>query len=485
MANFGAGSTNTAKYLIQTERIPLVGNHTNRLGVSTKDQVYINVIPEGVLNTLTNTKKIWLTKRGGFTVDTTVVGGGGEGRAIYYWPINSKLYTVIGNTIYSNTSALQTFTTSTGTAWITEFHGTLGSFLLVADGTKMYQISTTDVVTQVTSVNLPTSIVTPVFFDSYIFVMKSGTSTIYNSDVDAPLTWTPTSFLSAEQYSDNLVALTRQVNYVVAFGTYSTEFFYDAANATASPLARQQSVSLKVGCAARDSVAQIDRHIYWIGQTQVGEPSVWEFEGLTSKEISNEFVRKILKNEGSSLATAHASIINHRGHTLYVINLSGASRTIVYDCGEKMWFDWSINSAGSHAVLPFNFTIEGANNKILALHATDGKVYALDPTIHTDDAGAILVKIVTDKVDFNSSSWKEQVNVTLVGDVQSTGTVTLDWSDDDYVTFRNSRSLDLTAGRAYTKAGGVFRRRAYRLQHSANAPFRAEALELDFALRPI
>jgi hypothetical protein len=475
----GSGGYNK-QYQNDVERVPLVGHPTNRLGASTKDQLYVNVIPESVKNEITETKKVWLNKRGGFTADTTVIGAGGAGRAIYYWHQTGKVYTVVANKVYANTTEKKTLNTSTGTCWFTEFKGS-SNYLMLGDGVDLYYIDTSDVVTEVTDGDLPSTQVTPVFFDSYIFIIKDGTAQIYNSDVDDATAWDPTNFLSAEQYADNLVALIRQVNYVVAFGRDSTEFFFDAENASGSPLSRQESVSIKIGCAARDSVAQIDRRIVFVGRSQTGEPQVWQFEGLTSSEISNEFVRKILTAEGSSLSTAKAWFCTHRGHTLYVLNLS--ARTIVYDCNEKMWVDWSINSSGSHAVLPFNYATEGTNNRILVLHSTDGKIYELDPDVHTDDAGAILVKVVTDKVDFNTTAQKFQANLALVCDAQSSGTVTVDWSDDDYGTWSTSRSLDLTARRAYTKSGGVFRRRAYRLLHSANTPFRAESLELEIQRR--
>ena len=469
-------------YTPKTERIPLVGNLTNRLAASTKDQVFYNVVPEILKNEMTETKKVWLNKRGGFTAETTVDAGGGVGRAIFYWAATGKVYSIIDDRLYANATDIKTLATSTGTCWITEFLSSSGTQqLIVGDGVDLYTVSSSDVVAEITDGDLPSTQVTPQFFDSYIFIIKANTPSIYNSDVDAPTAWDPTNFLSAEQYPDNLVALARQVNYLVAFGPYSTEFFYDAANASGSPLSRQESVSLKVGLAARDSVAQIGRHLYWIGQTQTGEPSAWVFEGLTGTEISNEFIRKILMNEGSNLTNAKAWICTHKGHTLYVVNLN--ARTLVYDCLEKVWIEWSINSASTHAVLPFNYATEGSNNKILVLHNTDGKIYRLDPAIHTDDAGAILTTVITDRIDFNTNNFKSQLELALICDKQSSGTVTVDWSDDDYGSWSSSRSLDLTAGRAYTKAGGVFRRRAYRFQHTTNAPFRAETVELSYQLR--
>jgi hypothetical protein len=264
----------------------------------------------------------------------------------------------------------------------------------------------------------------------------------------------------------------------LVFGSYSIEIFYDAANASGSPLARNESVSLKVGLAARDSICQSDRRFFWVGQAQTGEASVWMLEGLEPKRASNEFIDKMLQAEGASISSAKAWICHHKGHTLYVLNLT--SRTLVYDCDEKVWIDWSINSAGSHAVLPFSYSTQGANEKILILHNTDGKIYKLDPSAYQDDAGAILCHIITSRIDMGSAQQKRQLRLELIADQESTGTCTVDWSDDDYQTWGTARSLDMTT-RPYTKSGGNFRRRAYRFKHEVNTGFRAEAMEIDFS----
>ncbi len=464
-------------YDYDTERIPLVGNHTNRLAAATKDQIFYNVIPESVKNPITDKTSVWLNKRGAFTGHTTLVSGAGRG--LYYWARTSKTYTVIANKLYagSSTTEILTLTTSTGTVWFTEVSGTT-DYLVLSDGTDMWTISTSDTVVEITDADMPAGPTTPVGLDGYIFIIKSGTDEIWNSDLNAATSWNALSFLSSEMYPDNLVALIRQVNYIAAFGTFSVEFFYDNANTSGSPLRRTETVALKVGLAARDSLSQVDRRIVWVGQSQNGEASVWQFTGLTPEKVSHEFVDKILQNEGSNLTNAKGSIIKHKGHTLYILNLN--ARSLAYDLDEKMWVDWSINSSGSHAVLPFNYFVQGANNAILCLHNTDGKIYTLVPGTYQDDAGAILVKIVTGRVDLGNAQRKRLFRFELLADVESSGTVTLDWSDDDYGSWSATRSLDLVT-RPYTKALGSFRRRAFRLLHSANAPFRAEGFELDFS----
>ena len=461
----------------KTHRIPLFGNPNNRFASATKDQLFYNFIFDVITNPLTNTKTVYCQKRGGFAADTTVIGGGGAGRGLYYWARSAKKYSVIANKVYSNTTEIHTLATSTGTCWFQEATGS-SDVLILGDGTDLLTISTSDVVTDISDADLPAGPLTPVSLDGYIFVIKSGTDEIYNSDVDAPTAWTASNFLTAEMYPDNLVALARHANYVVALGLFSMEFFYDNENPSGSPLRRTESIALKVGLAARDSVAQSDKHLIFVGQTNTGEAGVWLISGLAPERISTEFQDKILTNEGSNLTNATANIIRHRGHSLYVLNLN--ARTLIYDITEKIWSEWSINSASAHAVLPFKYFTQGANNTILALHSTDGKIYKLDSATYQDDAGTTLAWIITSKIDVGTNKQKRQFKAELIADTESAGTCTIEWSDDDYGNWKTARTLDLTV-RPFTKAGGIFRRRAYRIKHASNNPLRLEALELDLS----
>lgn len=464
---------------VETVRIPLIGNPTNRLASATKDQVFYNVIPETVTNKFSNSKKSYLTKRGAFVANTTVIAGGGAGRGIYYWDKTGKTYTVIANKVYEDTTEKATITTSTGTCWFAEDTGPSNT-LILGDGTDLFSIDTSGVVTDITDADMPATPITPVAMNGYIFVAKNATDEIYNADTGNPTSWTALSFLSAEMYADTIMALSRLGPYVVAFGKFSTEFFYDNANPTGSPLRRQDSMAIRTGLAARDSIGISDKTLCFVGQTLTGEPSVWRFDNLTPVQISDEYIDRILYNEGTSLSSITGWMCHHKGHTLYVLNLSSASRTLVYDLDEEMWFDWSSNSSGSHVVLPFKYSTQGANGTVMVLHNTDGKIYKLDSATNQDTAGAILVKIVTSPVDFGKNQRKRFHKAVLIADTESSGTVTLDWSDDNYGSFSSTRSLDLTA-RPFANNLGIARRRAFRLQHSTNAPLRLEDLELTYS----
>lgn len=466
-------------YGYDTVRIPFMPDLETRDTANTRDQILINcVVDMDQPEPQKRKKPVFVQKRGGFAANTTVVGAGGAGRGLYYWSRSNKTYSVIADKLYSNTSSIQTLTTSSGKCWFHEATGT-SDVLIVCDGTKTYTVSTTDTVTEITDGDFPAGALSPVSIDGYVVVLKSGTDELYNSDVDAPTAWTAGNYLSAEMYPDNILVLHRQVNYIVAFGSFSVEFFYDNENASGSPFRRNEGVAIKQGLAARDSVGQIDKRIIFVGQSQAGEPSVWMFDGLTPSQVSSEGVNKILKAEGSNLTNATGYVLRHKGHALYILNLN--ARTIVYDMEDKFWMEWSINSSGNHAVLPFKYMTEGANGVTLVLHNTDGKIYELGSTTYQDDAGAILCHIQTNLVDLGTAQQKRLFRFELLADVQSTGTCTVEWSDDDGNNWNTARTLDLTT-RPYTKACGVFRRRIFRIKHTANYPFRVMAFEIDFSL---
>ena len=68
-----------------------------------------------------------------------------------------------------------------------------------------------------------------------------------------------------------------------------------------------------------------------------------------------------------------------------------------------------------------------------------------------------------------------------VGDRYSTSnSVTLNWSDDDYQTWSNDKTISLTDDLPDFKRLGSFRRRAFKIRHSSDNPLRLESLEVEY-----
>jgi hypothetical protein len=73
-----------------SKRFPLVGSLSGRTYATTKDQRFLNLIPEVSENKATSEKYLALVKRPGMFEWGEVAVGGGTARGIYYW--NSSIW---------------------------------------------------------------------------------------------------------------------------------------------------------------------------------------------------------------------------------------------------------------------------------------------------------------------------------------------------------------------------------------------------------
>lgn len=200
-------------------------------------------------------------------------------------------------------------------------------------------------VVQITDPDYPPSTVFGVvYLDGTVYVMNSR-GVIYGSDLNAPTSWTATNFISANAEADAAVALVRQLNYVVAFKEFSTEFFYDAGNATGSPLSKVLNALLEIGCAAAGSIAFSDNTVYFMANSRQKGRSIMKMEGYTPKYISNQYIDRILNAD--DLSEVYAFVVKTNGHFFYVLTLVDSGITLVLDEVTGEWHTWSHLTAES------------------------------------------------------------------------------------------------------------------------------------------
>lgn len=351
----------------------------------------------------------------------------------------------------------------------------------VTDGTVVW----TCTATTSTSVPIPKNHEPyPVFMDGYMFLAVkkadgSDNDQIYNCDINNPLSWNQVDFTAAESYPDTLAALARQNNVVMAFGTYTTEMFTDAGNATGSPLQRNESIMLQIGCAAASSIAQQETFVAFVGGSDTGGKGAWMVDGFQPKKISTPYIDRILDSEGTSISSAYGYSVRVNGHFLYILRLS--TRTLVYDFEFENWYEWSYNSSGTHINFLCNHSCDDGSNKPMLLGATDGKLYRLDPTVYQDNGIDILYDLYTTRFDFGSNSRKFLHNLSVIGDQVSGGTMSIRWSDDDYTTYNTAKTVDLTSFSMLYRLG-AFRRRSFNFTYTGNTAYRMEAIEVEFSI---
>lgn len=320
----------------------------------------------------------------------------------------------------------------------------------------------------------------PSFMDGYMFLVK-GTD-IYNSNLDDPTKWSPDEFITAEMYPDPIIGLARQNNQLLAMGEYSTEYFYDAGNATGSPLSKNDAITIQIGLAAPQTVSDHEKTVMWVAQSKLGGRSIWMIDGFQAKQIGANAIERLLDLE-ADMTLVTAIVARMKGHYLYIVNLPTANRTVVYDMEEKAWTEWSSWSGTAHNMFSFGAECDDNSGKSLLLHNTTGVVYRLDPTAYKDGASAIRYQVNTPRFDAGTYNRKHLKQLALVGDVGSgtTQSVNVRWSDDDQQTYSTARTLDMNRPKPILTQCGSFRRRSFELTFDEDTDIRLEALELTYS----
>ena len=461
----------------EPQNIPLFGTITHRGDDYTKDYRFVNVIPEVFNNQTIGEVRGYLTKRDGLVDNTNPSGGAAVGRGMYYWARTGHLYTVFGNTLYLDGTSIQTLNTSTGPVSFNETQGGT-PYLVLQDGADGWLVNTSDTVAQIVDADYPAATAQGLeVLDGYVFVINSASGEVYNSDLNDPTSWTANNFFLPEMYPDDAVALSRYRNLLVVLGKQSVEFYYDAANASGSPLTRVEQMAQEVGCASATTVARTDDVTFFVGTSKAGR-SIYMIESDKFTVVSNEAFDRILNAEGSDITSGDGMIIEIQGHTCYALSLNTIDRTFCYDMSTGQWFE----IASADAKFACIYALRKEDGRTYVQHRTDGHTYYFNPAIYQDDGSAINVTIQTGLVDLGTHRRKFASRLELIGDYTgTTNEVSVSWSDDDYQTFSTARTVD-TIRHMFLRNLGQFRRRAHKLTHTANMPLRLEKIELEFEL---
>lgn len=225
-----------------------------------------------------------------------------------------------------------------------------------ADGFAYKLVPSTNTLTVVSDGDYPIKTVRGcVYLDGVFYVMESD-GTIWGSDNEDCTSWNALNFITAEFEPDSGVCLGKYNNYVVAFGQWTTQMFWDAANPTpASALAPVQNGVLLVGCAHANSVAQIESTLLFMAQRK-GQGSSFQkgrfiamLEGQSYVQISTPDVDRIL--DADDLATVYSCVGSFAGHNFYILGLGTTGASLVYDMTEKFWYIWTRTATGSNKTI--------------------------------------------------------------------------------------------------------------------------------------
>lgn len=318
------------------------------------------------------------------------------------------------------------------------------------------------------------------YLDGYCYIMKTN-GRVHNSALEDPTSWNSVDYISSESDPDEGVALVKQLNYLVAFNKLSTDFFYNAGNATGSPLAANKQAKLELGCANGASVAKADMTVLWVGQSKTQGRSVYMLAGLSPQKVSTRYIDKYLNRD--AMLTCYSYVAKVAGHTMYFLTLPDSNITLVYDLDEQVWYQWTSQSGAVETYfrgIYYTGNVEAAPGLYIQ-NDTDGKVYKMSPEYTKDDTEDIYFRAVSANLDSGSNKRKVVSNVEVIGD-KVQGNVSIRHSSNDYASWSTYRTVNLINRRPRLFQLGEYRRRAWEVFSSADIPIRLEALEINFGI---
>lgn len=462
-------------------RVPLVLEPDNRDNTTNKDAKLVNCYVEmdkgGTMN---------LYRRPGQSQWGVLGNTTGAGMGTYWW--NNAVYSIKAGILYKNLTQVAIGLDTTNGVY--SFNSIMGATprLFFQNGVAGYAYDDTNgLVGPLHGIasSYPASTCKGIAYldgQSYVLQHFFGTNitpaVIWGSAVNSitnPTDWDPLDFITAQITSDSGVYLARQAVYVVCLKEYSTEFFFDAANATGSPLGAAQNLRLSYGCASQDSVQSITDTLFWISNNKEASLQVVKVENARLTVVSTPPIERLLR--AADLTTVYSWHIKIDGHNFYVLTIKNNNLTLAYDIEQNRWDQWT---DGNGNYVPIVCATRNPAGVTILQHETTGQLL-YGSTSYLDDNGTIIpITGVTPRWDGGTSRYKFLSMMNMVCDTVPGSLMTIQVSDDDYQTWSQPRVVDLGMDFPNLTDCGSFRRRAWKFQVNNNLPWRLSAFELQY-----
>jgi hypothetical protein len=193
---------------------------------------------------------------------------------------------------------------------------------------------------------------------------------IYNCDLDDITTWSNTSFVTAERFSDELICIARHKDHLVAFGAESIEFMYDDGGSSGSPLVRRNDLYHSVGVRHPYCMSEYGDSITFVGTPTDGAiPGVYvmsqfQLQKISTASVDDDILKTIHARVERANLSCFATTVNTSVGTFYVLTLGrreedavGADEstyeahvTWVYHYELDKWYKWNCDHANLYAI---------------------------------------------------------------------------------------------------------------------------------------
>jgi hypothetical protein len=352
----------------------------------------------------------------------------------------------------------------------------------------------TNAFVSITDVNFTALALVPgwAYLDGWLFVMDVNGAIWGTQNQNNALVWSGTNKILASTQADQGMFIATQLTYVIAFKQWTTQPFYDAGNPVGSPLSPIPNAQIPYGCFSGFTVQKIDEILIWVTANRVPSAQVVIMENLSTKIISTPAIDRVLHaaiflyGSGGGSGQIFSWVTKYSGHRWYGVTFTTLNITLVYDLDQKLWYIWSDPSGNMWPVAAMTYVPPlgpGQGNipgQHIIQHTTNGGIYTMDPAVYSDLGVLFPMDIYTPNFTGGTQRSKSLNMLYFLAD-KVQGQLLARYSDDDYNTWSNFRSIDLFDDRPLLDQDGSFYRRAYHFRYLTNNKLRIKSgdLQLD------
>lgn len=453
------------------KRLPLVITPENRDSSTAKDARLVNCYSEK-----TPEGDYQIFKRVGLATSSQPSGGAATGRGMWTW--RGNIYSIFGAKIYKDGVDVSGIINLDTTNGLYRWSSCLGATpkLQLGNGKKAYNYDSGGGLVLINDGDFPAAFVKGwSYLDGTTYVGRADAG-IQGSDINDPVNWNSLNVLVAQIEPDQGVALAKQLVYTISLKQWSTEIFYDAGNATGSPLGAVQGAKINYGCASADSVVSIDGMLAWVCTNQDGNAQVMKMDNLKAEIVSTDPVERLLDSVNFSTETVY-SFGFKEAHRFYILTFKNANLTLCYDFDEKMWSQWT-DASGNY------FPIVACTSDSALVHyfqhESNGRIYTASPSNYTDAGDIITCDLYPPQFDGGTNRIKQMNVMKFICDQTPGSLLQVRKNDNDYQTdkWSNYRTVDLSQKQPQLTNLGSFVRRAHNFRHQSQTAFRMRAVEM-------
>lgn len=261
----------------------------------------------------------------------------------------------------------------------------------------------------------------------------------------------PLDIVSKQGGADPVAAVAANRGELWILGTQTSEVWVNTGAADFA-FQRVQGGILQQGCAAKNSVAQLDTSLFWLAQDKKGKGIVVQAQGYQAQRVSTHSIEAEIQRY-STISDAIGFCFQQNGHAFYVLTFPSADKTWLMEVATKQWseFNWT-DPNGTLRRHRANCCCFGYGVNIVG-DWQNGTLYALDPNVFDDNGQPIkrirtfphLIKdgkrvryerFVADvQVGTLENTLPQQVGVNGVVSSSDEPLLTLRWSDDRGVSY--------------------------------------------------